>query len=141
MESRDLKGVRRAFDILRKTTRLIQVIPFIYLGIFSLALLTERLMPSSMVLTINSVLGVSPYIIGIVLALSKLLKLCVWHKVACLFPLIQQGFYYIDNFVITFTQGEVVLINTTMGILSLIFLLAAIRHFFYGHKAAAQGTV
>ena len=63
------------------------------------------------------------------LVLSRILKLCKWHKTAVLIPLSLQTEGYIDGFVFTFTENEIIFLNTAIGFTAVIFLYLAHNHF------------
>jgi len=120
--------------VLRKVTRGAQIVPFAYLLVFAFVLLFEPVLSDGVFNAINELLYMPPAVFVILLAVSRLLKLCVWHKAACAFPLIPQAENYIDGYVVELTQTEVLAINTILGIVVLIFIVATIKHFFYGSK-------
>lgn len=127
-------AVRFVLDVLRKITRAAKVLPFVYLAVFSLVLITDVFLPDSVYWLIHSLLYIPPSVIILSLSLSKLLKLCAWHKTACSIPLLSQAEGYIDSYVFQFTQGEIIFINTAIGLASLAFIVLAYRHFFYGRE-------
>ena len=131
MDSPDPRSaVKRIVDVMRRITRLVQIIPFVYLAFYALMLLTEHFTPQSILDIEDALLMTSPGITAVFLLLSRVLKLCLWHKTACLLPMSTQITNGIDCFVLQFTQVEVVLINTIIGLGALVFLILAYRHFF-----------
>lgn len=125
-------AVSRLVDILRKTTRVVQIVPFVYLAFYAFYLLTECFLPADIAPALDDVLLVSPSVTIATLTLGRLLRLCYWHKAACLIPYASKIEGYIDSFVITFTENEIILINTATGILTLVFIVLAVRHFANG---------
>lgn len=104
--------------------------PFAYLLFLAIYLLAEAIMPTWVGDISDRLLELPIYgIIGL-LVLGHLLKLCAWFRAACLLPLATKVESYVDSFVVTFTQGEVILINTLLGITFIVFLAMAYRHFF-----------
>lgn len=131
MENPDPRSaVKRIVDVMRRITRLVQLIPFVYLALYALMLLAEHFTPEAILDIEDALLLTSPGITAVFLLLSRVLKLCVWHKTACLLPMSTQIANGIDCFVLQFTQVEVVLINTIIGLGTLVFLILAYRHFF-----------
>ena len=126
--------------VLRKVTRGAQLVPFAYLLLLAFVLLFEPLLSDAAFNAINELLYMPPAVFGIGFLLSRTLKLCVWHKISCAIPLIPQVENYIDGYIIEFTQNEVILINVALGILTLAFIIQAIKHFFYGRKANTDGN-
>lgn len=130
MGSQDRKNVDRIILIFRKVTRTVQLLPFVYLSVYAFLLLSETLLPDWLTTLLNALFYVPSSAIVTGLLLSRLLKLCAWHKTACLLPLSSKATEFIDNNIITFTQNEVILINTLLGIVILVFIGAAFKHFF-----------
>ena len=134
MENQDRQrdAVSRVIEILRKVTRIVQIAPFVYLAFYSAYLIIGCFSPDTLVSLADGVLFSSPLATTGMLFLSRLLKLCRWHKAACLIPSASQIEGIIDSYLFTFTQNEIILINTALGILSLAFIIRAHRHFFNG---------
>lgn len=133
MEAQDQSGaVSSVIRILRKATRIVQLAPFAYL-VFYVAYMLFGFFASEGVLCVaDSLLTISPATAGMMLVGSRLFKLCRWHKTACILPMSSQVEGYVDSFIITFTQEEIIFINTAIGLAALAFLILAIKHFFYG---------
>lgn len=135
MEAPDQRSaVNAVVRILRKATRILQLAPFAYLVFFALYMLCCSFVSEEAVGLADSLLSVSPATTAGLLVGSRLFKLCRWHKIACLFPVTGQVETYIDSYIITFTQNEIILINVAIGILALAFFIMAVRHFWYGSK-------
>ena len=117
---------------MRRLTRIIQVVPFAYLIFYAVYLLLGSFVPDEAMCLADSVMLVSPVATGGMMAASKLLKLCRWHRIAVLIPTSSQIEGYIDSFVITFTQEEIFFINLSLGILAASFFILACRHFIHG---------
>ena len=137
MESRDQRSaVSTIIGILRRLTRVVQLAPFVYLVVYATYLLFSWLLPDSVLGILDSMLFLSPATSGGFLVLSRLLKLCKWHKAAIMIPFSSQIEGYIDCFVFTFTEQEIAVINTAIGVAAILFLFLANKHFFHdGRKA------
>lgn len=116
---------------------MVQLAPFVYLALYSVYMVTSAFVPEEYVFAFDGLLTVSPFFTSSFLVLSRLLKLCRWHKAACLLPTTTNVESYIDSYVITFTQEEIALINTIIGVVSVIFLVLANHHFFNGRRSKA----
>jgi len=136
MDSRDQRGAVKAIvDILRRLTRIVQLVPFVYLFVYAAYLLFSWLLPEGILGFLDSLIFISPATSGGLLILSRLLKLCRWHKTAILIPLSSQIESYIDSLVFTFTESEIIFINLLLGTIAFAFLLFANKHFlFHGRK-------
>lgn len=131
MESQDQRAVvHKLTMILRKVTRLTQWIPFVYLGVYVVVSFSEPRLTEELLCLRDSVGAVMPLANVGFLTLSHLLELCRWHRIACILPLSTPAADYVDNYVIQFTQNEVVFLNLSIGIISLLFLVLANHHFF-----------
>lgn len=135
MESQDPRNaVNKLIRILKKGTRLVQIAPFVYLLFYGIYMIISLFASEEFLCFADSLFVARPVTIMGMLVASRLFELCIWHKAACLIPGISQVENYIDNYVITFTQEEVMAINLIIGLLSLLFLVKAHRHFFYGRE-------
>lgn len=135
MESQDQKdALNKLVNILRKATRLVQLIPFVYLFFYAFYMFLSTFASDEFLYFIESLIAIRPPVIIGMLVASRLFELCIWHRAACLIPGVSHIENYIDNFIITFTQNEVITINLIIGLLSVVFLVKAHRHFFYGRK-------
>ena len=131
MEAPDPRGaVSSVIRILRKATRIVQLAPFVYLVFYSAYMLLGNFASEEALCVADSLLTISPAMTGFMLIGSRLFKLCRWHKAACLLPMASQVEGYVDSFIITFTQEEIILFNTAIGLAALTFLILAYRHFF-----------
>ena len=135
MDSPDPSGaVSSVISILRKATRIVQLAPFAYLVFYAAYMLLGWFASEEALCVADSLMTVSPVTAGGLLAGSRLFKLCRWHKIATLLPMTSQVEGYIDSYVVTFTQEEVLAINICIGLAALVFLILAVRHFAYGRK-------
>jgi len=135
MDNPDQRGaVGNALKILRKATRIVQLAPFAYLVFYVAYMLFGWAVSEEALCIADSLMTVSPVTAGGLLIGSRLFRLCRWHRIACLLPFSSQVEGYIDSYIITFTQGEILLINTTIGIASLVFIILAVKHFTHGRE-------
>ena len=143
MDSQDQRSaVERLVVVLRKCTRAVRSIPFIYLAFFSLYMISFSFIPEWMYGVVDSFSAGNPLMVVFFLCSSRILKLCNWHKVACLIPSSTRIEGYIDSCLFTFTQNELIAIHLVIGVLTGVFLLLAFRKFFLNgrkgnHKAGA----
>lgn len=137
MDSRDRSqdAAGRLVRILRRLTRIVQVVPFAYLLIVSVILLCESAMPEWAVRIADNLVGIPVGLIAGMLGIGRVLKLCRWFRTACIIPVSMKVESYVDAFVFPFSQTEVVAANTALAILFLIYIYLAFHHFFHG----AQG--
>lgn len=129
-------AVSSLVKILRKITRIVQIAPFAYLLLLGVCLLFESVLPDWLFRLSSNLLNAPVFLTIGMLFLGRWLKLCAWFRTACLLPFTTKLEGYVDSFVYTFTQNEVVIINTTIGILFFAFLFLTFRHFFHGRAEA-----
>ena len=136
MDSRDQRAdaAGRLVKIMRKITRAVQIAPFAYLLLLGLYLICESLLPDWMIRISVNLLSVPADTAVGMLILGRWLKLCSWFKTACVLPFTTKVECYIDSFFYTFTQNEIALANSVIGILFLAFIYISFRHFFYGRQ-------
>ena len=79
---------------------------------------------------LDTLFYVSPVTVVAFLLLSKLLHMCVWHKSACVLPLVPQAVSLTDYYIINLTVPEVWVANTLIVVMSAILLVAAYKVFF-----------
>lgn len=137
MDNQDQKhdAVSRLILILRKTTRIVKLLPFIYLVVFLLYLLVDVLCGEWLACFIEAIAIVSPSVTVVLLAVSRVFSLCRWHRTACIIPMLSRAEGVIDNYLFTFTQTEIIAIDVVVFLLCSLFLINAYKHFFYGRKA------
>lgn len=135
MDSPDPRsGVKYLVAVLRRITRIVQIAPFVYLLLLAVYLLGESFLPGWILGLIDNVLDTPVYTTAGLLFFGRLLKLCSWFRTACLLPFTTKIECYIDSFVFSFTQNEIVFINVATAIIILAFIYLAFRHFFHGRK-------
>lgn len=138
MSNPDPSGVVSSIvRILRKATRIVQLAPFAYLLFYVAYMLFGYFASEEALCVADSLLTISPATTGMMLVGSRLFKLCRWHKAACLIPSTSQIEGYIDSFVFPFTQEEIILINTAIGLAALAFFVLAIKHFTHARRQTA----
>lgn len=134
MENPDPRAgaVSSLVKILRKITRIVQIAPFAYLLLLGTCLLCESILPDWLFRLLVNLLNTPVYLTIGMLFLGRWLKLCSWFRTACLLPFTTKVEGYVDSFVYTFTQNEVVFLNAVIGVAFLVFIYVSFRHFFHG---------
>lgn len=97
MEDREsAAGVKRLVLILRRVTFAVQVLPFVYSSLYIVSLVLYGNVPEEAQMAADSLLYVSPVCIAAFLVLSRILKLCRWHRTACVIPAVPLVVNFID---------------------------------------------
>ena len=131
MDSQDRRAdLKRLVDTLRRVTTAVQILPFIYSAISIVLLAVYNIVPESVQMLLDTLFYVSPVTVVAFLLLSKLLHMCVWHKSACVLPLVPQAVSLTDYYIINLTVPEVWVANTLIVVMSAILLVAAYKVFF-----------
>ena len=131
MDSQDRRAdLKRLVDTLRRVTTAAQVLPFIYSAISIVLLAVYNIVPESVQMLLDTLFYVSPVTVVAFLIFSKLLRLCKWHKTACVLPLVPQAISIFDYYIINLTVPEVLIANTTIIIMAILLLVAAYKVFF-----------
>ena len=127
MDSQDQRqgAVKRLVSVLRRITSVIRFIPFAYLLFFSVYALLNLSGNETLLSISDSILTITPMTTALLLFLSRILRLCVWHKVACVIPVTSDVSTFIDSNLFQFTQNEMTVISVSMVLAITIFLVLA----------------
>lgn len=103
--------------------------PFIYSALLIIILFIDFYASNEVVFLIDNLCYTSPIIAVSYLLLSQLLKMCIWHRIACLIPVFPQSIslfdYYIAEIPITFAKLNIIV----TGAMLLCLLFAAYKVF------------
>lgn len=131
METRESRAdFKRYITILRNATLAVQIIPFAYSLIYILVLLFYGKMTEGVEVTLDTLFYVSPVQVLCFLILSKVLRLCKWHRMACMLPLFPQIVSFVDYYIIELTELEGYVTNMTTIAMSVLLLVSAYNVFF-----------
>lgn len=113
----------RIIGILRTATKVVKLIPFAYALLYIISILSYSMCPENVSIWIDMIFYVSPISIIFLLILSRTLKLCKWHRLECVLPLMGFCAILINDLIIEFGKyGQLAnyIIVITTFILSLI---------------------
>lgn len=131
MESRESRAdFKRYILILRNATLAVQIIPFVYSFIYILILLSYGDVSEDTAVVLDTLFYISPLQIVGFLILSRVLRLCKWHRMACLLPIFPQAISFVDYYIIELTEVEGYLTNMTTVVMSALLLFSAYKVFF-----------
>lgn len=120
VESKDIIAI---VQILRRTTELVKWFPFIYTAIFIVTMCSYYWISEDVANTLDTILYTSPLFMLFTLILSRILKLCKWHRVQCCLPLYPIILVAIDTYILhisRLTTGFLIASVIALCILSLI---------------------
>lgn len=125
METNEIK---RLIQKLRSITLSVQIAPFAYSVLQLFVIIVYFVWPDREFIALDSLFYISPAVIVMMLAFSKVLKLCRWHKAACLVPAIPQGFSLADYF-LNFSSAGVYVTGGMIIAMIAVLLIAAYKVF------------
>lgn len=89
-------------DILRRVTATVKVFPFIYtFGILLYWLIAPALSETALTV-IDEVVYMSAIVVLLLIRLSYCVKLCIWHRLQCMLPLLPQVAALVDEHIYEF---------------------------------------
>ena len=122
---REERNILGAIQILRSVTRTVKIAPFV-VAVFYMMSMVGYLMFSDTVATILDYLFyVSPSTIAILLILSKSTKMCFWHRLECVLPVVAILPALVDDFILRFTNSATIVNISTIGLMFFATLLTA----------------
>lgn len=95
--------ILRIVKILRNATKVVKLMPFIYAIVYILCMVGYLLFSDEVATLLDKLFYVSPISIIFPLCLSRTLKMCVWHKIECILPLLPTLLVFVDEFIMQFT--------------------------------------
>ena len=109
----------------------VQIAPFVYtllfLVVFSLAFFAENL---AMLDVIDYLCFVSPIVVLAHLVYSRMLRFCIWHRLACALPLIPQAVDLYDTYISPFSVEQIIIVKATIILTILLYFIFAYGTFF-----------
>lgn len=132
MDNPDLNQgkVKSLILLFRKITRFVQLTPFAFLFLYALSSLLRIVSTEILDSFIDVVFYTSPAVTISMLFLSRFMKLCRYHKIACLLPSSTKMLDAIDNYVMTFTWNELAILYSLFGVFCILFLYQSHKIFF-----------
>lgn len=117
-------------NTLRQTTTAVQILPFVYSALYVILLSTYQFVPEDFQATMDNLFYVSPVCMVAFLILSKTLRMCKWHKTACIIPIIPQVVNFIDCHVVMLCEDAAIVFNVTLAAVVVLLLISAYKVFF-----------
>lgn len=131
MDSQDQRGeVKRLINTLRRVTTLVQIMPFAYSSLYIVSLIIYSVFGYESQDVIDQLVYVSPVVVVSFLLLSKVLKMCAWHRTACVIPLIPTLLSVVDYYIICLDDVSVISFNSILAVMIILLLIAAYKVFF-----------
>ena len=93
-----MTNIEGAIQILRKATATVKVAPFAFALLYLVALVVYLLFNDTIATMTDLLFYVSPVAVFFNLRMSKIFKMCKWHRLECLLPLLPIVIVFINGF-------------------------------------------
>ncbi len=125
----DRDAIKYVISKLRAITLTVQIIPFAYTFLYILTLILYLFASEPVLSVLDTLLYISPIVVVFSLIQSRVLKLCRWHKTACILPVVPQVNILLDRYIYEFSvRAELVHISVVL-LMSILLLVAAYNVF------------
>ena len=131
---RDERKILGIVQILRKVTRTVKIAPFILAVLYMMSMIGYLLFSDPVSIILDYLFYISPSTIVILLILSKATKMCVWHRLECILPMVAMLPALVDDFILRFTNSTTVVNISTIGVIFLASLINAYFVFIKPHN-------
>lgn len=125
----EIGQIKHLINKLRYTTLAVQISPFAYSAFYIITLALYLFCPEPVLMVLDTLFYVSPITVCIFLILSRILECCIWHKCACILPLLPQILVFIDRHIVELTEAESYISIITPIALAFLLLIAAYNVF------------
>lgn len=98
----DQIDVLKIVKILRNATKVVKLMPFIYAIVYILCMFGYLLFSDEVATLLDKMFYISPISIVFSLHLSRTLKMCIWHRIECILPLLPTLLVFVDEFIMQF---------------------------------------
>lgn len=121
--------VSRLINTLRKITLAVQIVPFVYTSLYLVTIVVSMSGYPLAQLISDTILYISPILVVTHLLYSRILHLCIWHRTACLLPLVPMAVSLADYF-IDFGSYSAIIIDIMFILIFGLLLVAAYKVFY-----------
>ena len=122
-----MTNIEGAIQILRKATATVKVAPFAFALLYLAALVVYVLFNDTVATIADMLFYVSPVAVFFNLRMSKIFKMCKWHRLECLLPLLPIVIVFINGF--GFIIPDIAIyVNWSVNLI--IFLLSLLNAYF-----------
>lgn len=129
------KDVIAIVAILRNVTLIVQLYPFAYTVLYVLCMVGYLVGSEELSCTLDQLFYTSPISILFALILSRSLKLCKWHKLECVLPMIPLIHLAIDSYIIPLSNVSAII---NVGTIIVLCILSLINAYFVFIKPSAS---
>lgn len=122
---REESKILGAIQILRKVTKTVKVAPFVLAVLFMVSMIGYMLFSDTVAIVLDYLFYISPSTIVILLILSKSTKMCVWHRLECVLPMVSMLPALFDDMIMNLTNVAAYINASTIALIFLASLLNA----------------
>lgn len=122
---REESKILGAIQILRKVTKTVKVAPFVLAVLFMVSMIGYMLFSDTVAVVLDYLFYISPSTIVILLILSKSTKMCVWHRLECVLPMVSMLPALFDDMIMNLTNVAAYINASTIALIFLASLLNA----------------
>lgn len=113
---------------------MVQLAPFVYAFFYTIVIGLYPYTSYETAKILDTLFYVSPTVVILNLIESKILKLCQWHKTACLLPLLPQIILFIDSHIVQFSISGARLASIVFLAMLVLFIISAYQVFFNNER-------
>lgn len=124
---RDESKILGAIRILRKVTKTVKIAPFIFAVLYMFSMIGYMLFSDSVSVILDYFFYVSPTTIVLLLLLSKATKMCIWHRLECVLPLVALVPGLFDDLIMTLSN---IAAHVNIILIALVCLASLINAYF-----------
>lgn len=124
---REERKILGAIQILRRVTKTVKIAPFVLAVLYMLSMIGYMVFSDTIATILDYLFYISPSTIVILLILSKSTKMCVWHRLECVLPMVSMLPALFDDLIIELTNVAAYINASTIA---LIFLLSLLNAYF-----------
>ena len=122
-----MTNIEGAIQILKKATATVKVAPFAFALLYLAALVLYILFNDTVATIADMLFYVSPVAVFFNLRMSKIFKMCKWHRLECLLPLLPIVIVFINSFGFIIPR---IAVYVNWGVNLIIFLLSLLNAYF-----------
>lgn len=131
------KDVIAIVAILRNVTLIVQLYPFAYTMLYVLCMVGYLVGSEELSCTLDQIFYTSPFSVLFALILSRSLKLCKWHKLECILPMIPLAHLAIDTYIVPLSNVSAII---NVGTIIFLCILSLINAYFVFRKPKPHQT-
>ena len=111
--------------ILRRVTAIVKVYPFLYSMLYVTCMFVYMFCSDEVSILCDQLFYTSPFMIICAIGLSYSLKLCKWHRLECILPLLPTCMVFVDEFIYKIPKSASYLNAILMIIICILSLINA----------------